>query len=96
MAKFYRNKAGIGYLKIGFMELIKYSDNGFPICDECSKDLIGYNDIILIPILNQAYCSSCGRKVLAGIKDYEEDIPIRKKREQFWKDYFKLESEEQK
>lgn len=76
------------------MDLIRYSDNGFPVCDECGKDLIGYNDIILIPILNQAYCNSCGKKVLAQIQDFEEDRPIREKREQFYKDYFKIEKEE--
>jgi len=96
MAKFYRNKIGIGFLKINFMDLIKYSDNGFPICDKCLKDLIGYNDIILIPILNQAYCNECGKEVLAKIKDYEEDRWIRKKKEDFWKDYFKLKESEGK
>lgn len=93
MAKFYRNDKSIGYLIIGFMELIKYSQNGFPICDECSKDLIGYDDIILVPILNQAYCNSCGKKVLATIVDYPEDRQYRERKEQFWLDYFKIEEE---
>jgi len=93
MAKFYRNKKEIGYLKIGFMELIKYSRNGFPICDECSSDLIGYNDIILIPILNEAFCSKCGKDCLEGIIDYPEDRKIRAQRENFYKDYFNIEEE---
>jgi hypothetical protein len=96
MAKFYRNDKSIGYLIIGFMELIKYSQNGFPICDECSKDLIGYDDIILIPILNQAYCNLCGRKVLERIIDYPEDRQYRKAKEQFWLDYFKIAEEKAK
>lgn len=91
MAEFKRNNAGIGYLVINFIELIEYSDNPYPICDECMKDLIGYDDIILIPILNQAYCNSCGHEVLRGIHDYPEDRDIREKREQFWIDYFRLE-----
>ena len=90
MAKFYRTEKGIGYLIIGFMELIKYSHNGFPICDDCLKDLIGYDDIILIPILNKAYCNPCGKKVLDRIVDYPEDRQIRERREQFWLDYFKI------
>lgn len=91
MAEFKRNDKGIGYLVIDFMELIMYSDNPYPICDECIKDLIGYEDIVLIPILNQAYCHGCGHEVLKGLCDYPEDRPIREKREKFWKDYFKLE-----
>jgi len=90
MAKFFRNKDGVGYLIIGFMELIKYSKNGFPICDQCLKDLIGYNDIILIPYENQAYCKSCGLKRLRNILDYPEDREIREKREKFYMDYFNI------
>ncbi|MEG3041582.1 MAG: hypothetical protein RR891_06225 [Clostridium sp.] len=93
MANFFRNNIGIGYLKISFMEIVKYSHNGFPICDECSKDLIGYEDIILIPILNQAYCSECGKSVLKRIKDYPEDRDCRRHREEFWKSYFNIKEE---
>ena len=90
MAKFYRTEKGIGYLIIGFMELIEYSHNGFPVCDNCLKDLIGYNDIMLIPYENQAYCKVCGTKRLKELIPYEEDNAIREKREQFWLDYFKI------
>lgn len=83
MAKFNRNDKGTGYLIIDFMELIIYSDNPYPTCDECSKDLIGYEDIILISILNQAYCNSCGHEVLERIQDNHEDRDIREKRGQF-------------
>lgn len=93
MAKFFRNKNGIGYLKIGFMELIKYSNNGFPICDECLKDLIGYENIVLIPILNEAFCKECGEKRLKTIIDYPEDRHIRERREEFYKNYFKITEE---
>lgn len=93
MAKFFRTDKCIGYLTIGFMELIKYSHNGFPVCDCCLKDLIGYNDIILIPYENQAYCKACGTRRLKEIIPYEEDNAIREKRERFWLDYFKLEEE---
>lgn len=94
MAKFFRNEKDIGYLKIDFVELIKYSHNGFPICDKCSKDLIGYDNIVLIPILNQAYCKMCGMKTLKEIVDYPEDRTIRYKREEFYKTYFNLKEEE--
>jgi len=90
MAKLFRNKKGIGYLKLNFWELMEYSKNGFPICDECSKDLIGYSDIILIPILNEAFCNECGKERLKTIVDYPEDKGIRIKREEFYKDYWGL------
>jgi len=93
MAKFYRNDKKIGYLVIDFVELIKYSGNIFPICDECSKDLLGHFDIILIPILNQAYCNPCGKTVLARIVDYPEDRQIRERREQFWLEHFNIQEE---
>lgn len=91
MANFYRNENGIGWLKITWIELVKYSENVRPVCDDCLKDLIGNVDIILLPILNQAYCSECGKKVLERIVDYPEDRPYREAKEKFWLDYFGLE-----
>jgi len=88
MAKFYRHKNGLGWLKITWIELIRYSKNMRPICDECLKDLIGFNNIVLIPILNQAYCPECGKKVLARLQNYPEDRPIAKRREDFYQNYF--------
>lgn len=88
MAKFYRNKNGIGWLKITWLELVDYSENPYPVCDECLKDLIGYSNITLIPLLNQAYCPECGKKVLPRMKNYEEDRPIAKRREEFYQNYF--------
>lgn len=93
MAKFYRNKIGIGYLKINFFELMVYSENSAPICDECLTSLLGNTNIILLPILNEAYCDCCGRKVLERIKDYPEDREYRKTNEEFWKRYFRIKEE---
>lgn len=90
MAKFFRNKKGIGYLKINFMELMKYGNNGFPICDSCLKDLIGYSDIVLIPILNEAFCNECGKERLESVVDYPEDREIRTKIEEFYKNYWRI------
>lgn len=91
MAKFYRAENGVGWLKITWTELVKYSENAFPICDDCLKDIIGYDDIVLIPLLNQAYCPECGKKVLKRMVNYPEDRPYAKNKEQFWLDYFGLE-----
>ena len=35
--------------------------------------MIGYNDLILVPILNEVYCKECGKKELKQIKYYEEE-----------------------
>lgn len=88
MAKFYRHKNGIGWLKITWLELAGYSCNMAPICGECLKDLIGFSNIVLLPILNEAYCPECGKKVLDRIKNYSEDRPIAERREQFYLNYF--------
>lgn len=88
MAKFFRNKNDIGWLKITWLELANYSGNMMPICGECLKDLIGFSNVVLIPILNEAYCPECGKQVLDRIQDYPEDRPIRAKREQFYLNYF--------
>ncbi|MDD4154639.1 MAG: hypothetical protein PHT30_04465 [Bacilli bacterium] len=91
MANFYRTLTEIGYLEINDIELINYSNNGYPICGECQHGLVGEDDIILIPILNEAYCNECGKKVLKTIVDYPEDRDIRIKRENFYKNYWQLE-----
>jgi predicted amidophosphoribosyltransferase len=88
MAKFFRHSNGIGWLKITWLELAKYSGNMMPICDECLKDLIGFSNVVLIPILNEAYCPECGKKVLERTKSYPEDKPIEERREKFWLNYF--------
>ena len=88
MAKFHRAENGIGWLKITWLELAKYSEIPVPVCDECRKDLIGYANVVLIPILNQAYCPECGKKVLAHVRKYPEDRQIEERREQFWLNYF--------
>lgn len=88
MAKFSRHKNGIGWLKITWLELAKYSGNMAPICDECVKDIIGFSNIVLIPILNQAYCPECGKAVLDRMYNYPEDRPIAERREQFYLNYF--------
>jgi hypothetical protein len=75
MAQFHRNEAGISWLRINWLELIRYSDNLFPVCDECLCELFGKTDIILIPVLNQAFCAEHGEKVLARLKNDPEDKP---------------------
>lgn len=80
-----KTKNGIDYIEgLPFMTLIKITGNGFPICDECLKDLIGYNDLILIPILNEVYCKKCGKERLKEIKGYPEDMPIQERRTEYY------------
>lgn len=43
MAKFLRNEKDVAYIKLTWLELAEYSHNMSPVCDECLKDLIGYN-----------------------------------------------------
>ena len=90
MAKWYKSGKGIEYLEITFVELINYSGNPRPICDNCTKDLVGYNDIILIPYANEAFCKLCGTKRLSDMKVYPDDIPIKEKRELFFREYFNI------
>ena len=90
MAKFYRNEKGIGYLYITDTELIDYSEIDAPICDNCLTSVLGNKKIMLIPICNEAYCEKCAPEHLASIKDYPQDRPIRYKREEFYKNYFKI------
>ena len=96
MNKCYRNKKGVMWIKVGFWDLMTITGNGFPICDECLKDLIGYNDIILIPYLNEAFCSKCGKERLKKIMLYPEDEAVKTKREKYYKEVLKLTVEEVK
>ena len=90
MAKFLKSEKGIGYLEINDNELIKYSHNMEPVCDECNQSLLFCRKITLIPILNEAYCRKCGPIKLKQVVDYSEDRPIRYKREEFYKRFFNI------
>lgn len=82
-----KTKNGTHYIdNVKFIDLIRITGNGFPICDCCRKDLIGYNDLILVPILNEVYCKECGKKELKQIKYYEEDREIEERRTSYYCD----------
>ncbi|MEG1515709.1 MAG: hypothetical protein RSD95_12545, partial [Clostridia bacterium] len=86
---FHRNKNGVGWFKITWLDLARYSGNMMPICGECLNDLVGRNNITLIPILNEAYCPKCAPSVLKFIDHIcDEDKPIADRRERFYADYF--------
>jgi len=91
MAKFNRTVTGLAWLEITWQELAAYSDNARPICDECFKSLIPHPSVVLLPILNEAYCPECGKQVLQRVKKYPEDRHIEERREKFWLNYFGLE-----
>ena len=61
----------------------------FPL--QNGSDYLFGTAIVLIPLLNQAYCPECGKTVLARMQNYEEDRPIAARREQFWLEYFGIE-----
>lgn len=88
MAKFFRSKNDIGWLEITWRELAKYSGNRSPICDECLKELAGTNNVVLVPLLNQAYCPECGKAVVSRMHNYPVERPIAARREKFWLKYF--------
>ncbi len=97
MAKWQRSTRGIPFIELGFMELIQFTKNNFPICDACLKDLIGYDNLILIPYINEAFCRKCGLKRISDIALYPEDKPIFEKRMLVYEHYFgqtNFESEE--
>ena len=93
MAEFHRTEAGTPYLKITWLELARYLRDDRPICDECLTSLIGCNEVVLLPILNEAYCPRCSKARLARVYRYPEDIPIEERCAQFYKDYFKIREE---
>ena len=88
MAKYHKTKDGTAWLEITWLDLMAYSNNPCPICDECGKDLIGCDNIALIPILNEAFCPECGQERLSSLHRYPEDRPVEERREQFWTNYF--------
>ena len=90
MAKFFRAENGIAWLEISWFALYAYSGNATPTCDECLKSLIGIENVVLIPLLNEAFCPECGPKRVSNCKNYPEDRHIAQRREQFWLDYFGL------
>ncbi len=93
MAILHRTKSGIAYIKLTWLELARYSGNMQPVCDFCVQDLIGYSDVTLVPILNQALCPACAKGYLKGAKRYSEDAAIEQKREAFWKNFYDLHEE---
>ncbi len=88
MAKWMRSTRNIPYIELGFMELIKFTGNGFPICDACLTDLIGDSNIILVPYINEAFCRKCGLKRLTEIVLYPEDKPVFDRRLAYYEQYF--------
>ena len=88
MAKYHKTKDGTAWLEITWLDLMAYSNNPCPICDECGKDLIGYDNIALIPAINEAFCPECGKAKLSVLHRYPEDRPVEERREQQWMHYF--------
>lgn len=88
MATFHLTPKSIGFLRVSFDELFQYSQMLPLVCDDCNKGLLPRDEIVVIPVLNQAYCEDCAEQVLGRVKDYPEDREIRLKREGFWMDFY--------
>jgi len=88
MALFFRTERGVAYLKITLQELIDYSDNSAPACDNCLDLLKETEEVVLIPLLNEAFCPKCAKERLAQVVRYPEDAHIERRRELFWRNWF--------
>lgn len=92
MAKLCKNKQNnVDYFIISYDELVKYNQIEDSVCDECLKLLKLKKDekIILIPILNEAFCYECGIKKVNWLHDYPEDRIIQEGRTNFYINFFK-------
>lgn len=89
MAKYQEAENGMPWLEISWQELAGYAGTDHPVCDECMKSLEGCEYVVLIPILNEAFCPECGEKLLAGHR-FPEDRPIEERRVDFWLNYFNI------
>lgn len=92
MATFDISKNNIGYLTVSYDELMSYSRIPELVCDDCNNLLQHDESVVVIPVLNQAYCPTCTPSKLASVKDYPEDRPIRARREQFWCNFYGIEA----
>lgn len=95
MALFHRDDKGTPWFEITWRELALYSDKFHPICDECLKSLVGCDKVVLVPIFNEAFCPSCGKKRLAQVHRCLEDLRIEERRTAFYMKYFGLRKEGQ-
>ena len=96
MAKYHKTKDGTAWLEITWLDLMAYSNNPCPICDECGKDLIGCDHIVLIPILNEAFCPKCGKAKLSSLHRYPEDRLIEERRERQWMQFLELQRDKKR
>lgn len=93
MAKLYKNKLNnIDYFIITLKELTEYNCLKKSICDECLRKLTDNDQIVLIPILNEACDYECGIKKVKHLKDIQNISPdreIQKRRTEFYIKFFK-------
>ncbi len=89
MAKFRHSENRTPWFSITARELIEYSGNDYPICDDCMSSLLECGDIVLIPVLNEAFCPKCGQIKLAQLGRYPEDAAVEQRRTEMFLDYFR-------
>ena len=90
MGKLLKNKNGAQYYEITDKELITCTSNSQPVCDHCLTSLLNKKDILLIPILNMAFCRSCGEGALENIVSYPEEKYIEDRRIEYYNHQFKI------
>lgn len=80
-----KSDKGIYYIEnVSYRDLMRITSNLRPICDECCSSLIGSEDIILVPLANEAYCTSCGRKILNRISLHMSDSIVQDRRVKYY------------
>lgn len=93
MARLYKNESNsVDYFIINLHELTEYNSSEKSVCDECLRKLNNDDQIILIPILNEAYDYKCGiDKVnwLNNIQNHSTDYEIQRRRTEFYIRFFK-------
>ena len=88
--QFYRTESGVGYIKMTWLDLARYSGMMSPICDFCATKLTGERNVTLIPALNEALCPKCAEKYLKTARLIPEDAPIVRRREEFYMNFYGL------
>ena len=71
---------GYSYIKCTKEDCLNWG--GMSICDSCNSPM--NEEVYLIYILGQAYCSKCFKKWIGHSKKYKEDLYMQKQNQERW------------
>ncbi len=80
IAKLEYTKQGYSYIKCTKEDCFAWG--GMAICDSCGETM--NEDIYLIFILGQAFCSKCFKEWIDRTKRYEEDLYLQEQNQERW------------